>query len=426
MQGSTFTTPGQPATWQLTDNQRAQFSYVAMHRDTSHYILHRTTHLHGPVAIAALADAARAVTVRHQVLRARFDLSGSGDICTIGGDVGEPFWYAGCDDHDGDFDGYLASIPNVDLENGPPWRCVLVECGPNDYVLHVAASHLVFDAQSFRVLYSDLSAFYRHTPPPPLAAQFDAHGAWLRQRRGESDVLGIAERVAELGSVRLPWLDGRDVASVRAAEPSNVAVPGLSWSALTQAARRYATTPFTLALAAFGDALCRRLGTDEVLIGLPYAARRFYGADRLIGDFSNTLLVRLRPHEQGDWTSVLSSTKAEMSRAHAFSHIHLTEFLRELGTDGAFEVRFEMAAADSFDLAALSLPDVVARPYLTGRPTSFRRALAVAVVRNEDESVLVRSFVTRHQDLFGDDAVIAERTAANICDIVAASRGYMG
>uniref|UniRef100_UPI0039EE6C2D amino acid adenylation domain-containing protein n=1 Tax=Bordetella sputigena TaxID=1416810 RepID=UPI0039EE6C2D len=287
----------------------------------------------GPIDIAALRTAVRAVMARHTAFRLRFAPQADGS------------WeqrYAAPEPHDDDFDVIdLSSATDVaaaiaeaagavqrglDLESGPVTRAAWFDAGPSrpGRLLWVA-HHLVVDAVSWQILLEDLRTVYEqirrgHAPEP--ATPGASYGAWtaaLQDYRARPATQAQLEFWRALCGDAEPALPARDPSgenTLRVARTIHSVLDADATEALlTRAARRHRAHAHETLLAGLALSLCAWTGRDSVLVELEGHGREDIAADldvaRTVGWFTALYPVRLAPGGT-DALRALAAVKAQV------------------------------------------------------------------------------------------------------------------
>ncbi|HVH11877.1 MAG TPA: condensation domain-containing protein, partial [Longimicrobium sp.] len=275
----------------------------------SAYHLSRSIRLPGSLDVDALARALDGVVARHDALRTTFheidgapeqriapagtvacplavlDLTGQTDAelrRAVAAEVGAPF----------------------DLERGPLLRSVLFRLAPDDHLLLLTLHHIVSDGWSLRVLAEDLAALYEGClrgdadPLPPLPVPYAEYLA--RQREGRTSDLVQAKkeywRTVLAGApplLDLPTDHPRPARQQFDGDSVPVELDEALTGRLKALSERHGTTLFRTLLAAWAVVAGRLSGQDDVVVGVPMANRDPGDADRLIGFFVDTVVVRI-------------------------------------------------------------------------------------------------------------------------------------
>lgn len=198
----------------------------------------------------------------------------------------------------------LAREP-FDLTADLMMRTDLIDLGPGDRVLLLRLHHIVGDAHSDTILFTDLAEFYDayRTGREPVLAEIQATYAdytlWQNERLAGSlqDEL-ISFWVGELDGapplLAMPTDKPRPAVQRHTGMHRRFALHRELGEGLIEIARPTGATFFMAALAAFGTVIYRRSGADDIVFGSPFANRNHAQLDHTFGFFSNTVALRLR------------------------------------------------------------------------------------------------------------------------------------
>jgi amino acid adenylation domain-containing protein len=224
----------------------------------------------------------------------------------------------------------LARAP-MDLAAGPVVLARLLRLSPDRHVLAVVMHHIAADGWSFRILFDELSADYeairRGEPPaaePPI--QYADFAIWQIEHAEEGGYAD-AERFwrAELGDApsELP-LPADEPYPARqafaAASIEGVIDPALAGS-LRRTASEHGATLFAALLAAYAVLLGRLTGRDDLVVGVPMAARTRPETESVVGVFMNTVPIRVRIDPDASLGDLVTSVHAATARALAHQEL---------------------------------------------------------------------------------------------------------
>ncbi|HEU4408800.1 MAG TPA: condensation domain-containing protein [Polyangiaceae bacterium] len=216
-----------------------------------------------------------------------------------------------------------------DLEAGPPFRARLLRVGEREHVLLFTAHHVVVDGWSMGVLIDELAAHYgarargEDAGLPALPYQYVDFAAWQRRRLSGARLASLrsfwARQLADLPvALALPFErapagpdDGRGATS-------RAALPGALLPALQARCARAGVTPFAWLLAAFQALLWRTTGQADVPVGVATLGRDAPGAERLVGNFVNLVVVRGRLGGDPPFVELLGRVRG--AARDAFAH----------------------------------------------------------------------------------------------------------
>jgi Condensation domain len=263
----------------------------------------------------------------------------------------------------------------LDIAQAPLVRARLLRLRPDDHVLLVTLHHAIADGWSIGIVFEEISTLYasfraqRADPLPGPALAFSDVARWQR--------LWCATEAA--GAQLDYWRDTlREAAPVFAQGAAAAARPGartgheaVDLSAglikrLDSFARAENGTLFMSLLTGLNALLLARTGRQDICIATSMANRTQPGADRVVGPFENTVIIRTR-------------LDPEMSFLDAFGRVRSAVLDAHERQDLPFNVVAErLAADDGIDPAALiqvyftlqnplrqplKLPEVAVRPF---------------------------------------------------------------
>ena len=191
-----------------------------------------------------------------------------------------------------------------DLENGPVTRFALLHVGPEEDYLFFAIHHIASDDWSRRVFVDDLLQFYKayqagqKTNIVSLPIQYTDYALWQKEWvSGETRTL-LVQHWKSVLSGELPILALSTDHPRRVNQASHgfrynfELSPSLS-ARIKEFCRNERLTPTFVLIAAYALLLTRYTGQEDIIIGCPFANRPRSEQDSLIGNFVNTLPIRL-------------------------------------------------------------------------------------------------------------------------------------
>ncbi len=231
-----------------------------------------------------------------------------------------------------------------DLVQEPPFQLYLLQLERGRQVLCVRV-HFISTGGSLSLLLKELVELYnarlaRQAPVrPPLAVEFADYMVWYHRKlaagaydaqlaRWTSALRGAAQRDP------LPIDRPRPPAPTHAGRSLfHMYSPAVA-AALRQFTEAQDVTKFAALLAGLCALLHRQTGADDVVIGTPIATRPKAGLDDVIGNFVNTLALRVRVRGQDSFAALAQQAK-QVSLA-AFSDVeapfeHVEQKLRDDG-----------------------------------------------------------------------------------------------
>ena len=374
--------------------------------------------LKGTLDPAALSGALNEVVRRHEVLRTRFEAhDGIGAVAVVSSDlqIEMPILQI-----EGSPDEQRQRVETLieeemqrpfSLSQGPLLRAQLLRLSEDDHIALFSLHHMVSDAWSLNLFIEEISRFYRSyvekspAAVPELRIQYGDYAAWQRQWL-EGEVLN--RQIAY-------WKDQLDGISLALGLPTDYPRPAVQsyrgselrftldrdlQKELKQLARQENATLFMFLLAAVQILLARYSGQNDISVGTPILSRAHPDTEKLIGLFSNTLVMRSRIDADESFREFLGRVREIALGAYANQDAPFEKLVEELNPERdrsrspLFQVMFTL---QSLSRPAMNLPGLeVTTLDVTGRTSKFDLAFFL----EEDEDLGVAGFVEYNIDLF--------------------------
>ncbi|HST64697.1 MAG TPA: condensation domain-containing protein, partial [Mycobacteriales bacterium] len=293
--------PAQPAP--ASYSQRRHWFLDRLQPGNVAYNVPLVARVRGPLDVAALEAALVAVIERHEVLRTTLHELDGEPVQRVGPPpatvlaVADPAEAA-------DVAGWVRRVAFApfDLSAGPLLRAALLAEAPDRHVLVLAAHHAVIDGWSLGLLLRELDAHYRAARSgrpadvPALEVQYADFAVWQRGRAAadvRSDLDYWLDRLAGApATLDLP-ADGGGGGGSTDGGTVRLALDPAAGRRIRALCADTGTTPFMVLLAAAADVLGRWAGSDDVVLGAPVVGRPRPEVEPLVGDFLNTLALRV-------------------------------------------------------------------------------------------------------------------------------------
>jgi len=347
------------------------------------YNVPRAVRLEGQLDLEALEQVINEIIRRHEVLRTRFEIREGQPAQII--DPWEPRRLERAD---------LTSLTweereeetrrmvreeagtGFDLRRGPLLKVKALTLEEKQHVALFTMHHIVSDAWSAGILIREVGVLYQAysagepSPLEEVEIQYADYAVWQRNYlRGEVLERQLSywrEQLAGLEPLELPLDYPRPaLAGYRGAslnfEPGEELTQGLR--ALS---RREGVTLFMTLLAAFQTLLARYSGQEEISVGSTIANRTRAEAEKLIGFFTNTLVLRTKVEGELSFQELLERVREVCLGAYAYQDLPFEQLVahlqpeRDLSRQPLFQVMltFQQAGVERLGAASLRLKNL--------------------------------------------------------------------
>ncbi|MCX4695322.1 non-ribosomal peptide synthetase [Streptomyces sp. NBC_01408] len=328
-----------------------------------------------------------------------------------------------------------------DLRAGvPPFAAAVVREGGAVVHLHVNAHHIVADAWALNRI--SLRIWARYAELTGAAAPRGADGAAGSDRSGTADTGGRADGVGEEtpSYADFAGADARyagsaeqeaDRAFHRAAldgvtpalfprSPERLPLGGAERRGrhsftvdgeLVARIRKGGSSPFAFLAAAFASYFTRVHRTDEIVLGVPFLNRRTERELATVGQFANSLPLRVRVGEEASLAGLAAGIRADADALRGHERLALGDVLREAPAVPGERRLFDITLS-YLRFPRPPAPDGVVHETVIAAPVHHQDALSVMVHAFEDDGPL-RVDLDYAVDVFDEDLPI-EAVAAHL------------
>jgi amino acid adenylation domain-containing protein len=409
--------------------ERLWFLHRLDPRDAS-YNVYLVSRLRGSLDRDALLRAFAGVVARHGMLRTTFREVAGRPVQVIDETPFEVECLDAADEQEAR--ALVADRTNrpFDLAAGAPFRVSLLRLSPDDHVLCAVLHHIIADGWSCDLLHSEISALYNaavdaaaHAEPLPATAQFADYAR--RLERPNTEALEYwTDQLADCSVLQLPA--DRAGRGSSAGDIVMRAVPQSAAGGLGQLARESRCTLFMALLTVYEILISRLTGQRDLCVGVPVAARDDVEWERVIGYFTDTVVVRADLTGDPTFRQLLKQTRATFLAALEYRSIPFEQLVTELGVERdphrnpLFQTLFVLQTTGTPGAtggAALDLRDVESSWFESGyRQAKFDLMLDMGV----DQGELLGAFCYR-TELFDRATIehIADRWQALLGAVVA-------
>lgn len=222
-----------------------------------------------------------------------------------------------------------------ELHQGPLWRAVLVELGPNEFALILTLHHIITDGWSLGILFRDLAALYNGSTPAGTPTPFGYLARAERQRLTGPHLEALVAHWRQVldgapSAIELPLDRPLPPLASHAGATRRYPLSTKTTAAIQRLCGEWNTTPYQLLLALFAGFLGRIGRTRDLVLGTSYAGRDRPGSTTAVGVFVNTLPLRLALPRGGSLTELWSGARGVLRAAVEHSELPFEKLVQEL------------------------------------------------------------------------------------------------
>ncbi len=322
-----------------------------LNENSSQYILYTGLNIKGSLQDDLLLKSFNTIIERHESLRTSFFEEDGQPVQTVeeGVQMGLPFIS-------------LAEIPlesrrqeaiilakeeisyPFDLSKAPLIRGKLFQIEKDEYVLILAAHHIVFDGWSFKVLLKELEILYNsylqneNYVLPELKISYSDYACWQIDRYKENTIQKQIVYWKEKLSGKLPVLElpfSKQRPTVQTYNGSNFrcSLSQELYENLKNAAEQEGATLYMILLAAFKFLLFKYTGQEDIIIGSPVANRNRSELEPMIGFFTNNLIIRTAFNENNSFRELLRNVRNVTLEAYSNQDVPFEKIVEELSVE---------------------------------------------------------------------------------------------
>jgi thioesterase domain-containing protein/acyl carrier protein len=294
-----------------------------------------------------------------------------------------------------------------DLANELMLRVKLFRLHDDEHLLIWNLHCIVCDGASSDVFYQDLTSIYtafaagKASPLPELTIQYIDFAHWQRQwLQGEvleSQINYWKQKLDNLPPpLKLPY-DRPYPKGVLTYQGDRVALmlPKTLQTELERLSQKLGVTLFMTLLTAFETLLYRYCGQEDILLSFASAGRAQVETERLIGFFSNTLMLRTNLTGQLTFTEALAKVRQASLEAYAHQDLPFEKLIEEIRPNTRqeksplFQVKFALNPpwSEGRGMASVKLPELTFTSlfgYIYHGKTKYDLTL---VMREQDEGL---------------------------------------
>jgi amino acid adenylation domain-containing protein len=224
-----------------------------------------------------------------------------------------------------------------DMSAGPLVRSSCYRVDEEQHLWLLNVHHSAFDAWSLGVFWREFALAYLGRPLPEPSVRFADYVAWQERWLGSAEADGQRRYWAEQLAGDVPVLEPglATGADSLAGFSIPLGLAGVGPAELERVARACGSTPFGLLLAGFLATLHRMSGgADDVVVGVPMAARVRPGTEDLVGYLVNTVPLRMRFTPGMRFRELVERTDAVLAEALSRQDLPFAEMVNGVSQGG--------------------------------------------------------------------------------------------
>ncbi|BAY10595.1 non-ribosomal peptide synthetase [Calothrix sp. NIES-2098] len=340
----------------------------------------------GNLNVTVLEESLREVVRRHEVLRTTFPAVNGKPTQVIATDVSLKLPVIDLQqvpEEQRETEAHILATKEAhqpfDLANGPVLRVLLLRLSDREHLLIWNMHSIVCDGASSDVFYQDFTTIYKAlsagqpSPLPPLPVQYADfthwQHQWLQGEVLESQVNYWKQKLeGNLPIIDLPYDRSRPQgAQTYRGDRAALLLPKTLNHALTDLSQKWGATLFMTLLTVFELLLYRYSGQEDLLVSFASAGRGQVETERLIGFFSNTLVLRSNLAGNPTFRELLDRVRKDCLEAYSHQDLPFERLIEELkpeqqsrNTSSLFQVKFSLNPpwSNGRGMAAVELPDL--------------------------------------------------------------------
>ncbi|MEM6684277.1 MAG: amino acid adenylation domain-containing protein [Bacteroidota bacterium] len=268
-------------------------------------------YLEGDYDLENFQKAVHAVVARHEILRTVFIQKSSGEVRQRIIPKEETNFKINYHDFSQQADSETAfeqyrkqdAQQAFDLENGPLFRCSLVQLAENQYAFYYNLHHIISDGWSMGILRKDILQYYQQyqngtvVSLQPLRIQYKDYSQWQQSQQSEASFVAQRDYWLQTLSGELPLLD-LPTTKVRPKVKTfngfalGTQIPNETYKRIHKFTEQYGGSTFMVLLSSWQAIFYRYSGVRDQIIGTPTSGRTHKELENQIGFYINTLALR--------------------------------------------------------------------------------------------------------------------------------------
>ncbi|AXG70723.1 tyrocidine synthase 3 [Kordia sp. SMS9] len=316
------------------------------------YHMPNFVYLEGSYNVADFQKAVYAVVERHEILRTVFKQQTSGEVrqriipienynFTIGFED-----FSNHENSEVAFENYQKQDAQqaFDLENGPLFRCCLIQLSNDYFVFYYNLHHIISDGWSMGVLRDDVMKYYQHFHQEtaidiaPLRIQYKEYSHWQQAQQSEATCVAQKNYWQQQLSGELPLLDLPTTKLRPKVKTFNgyalgTQFPEEIYTLIQDFTKQHGGSTFMVLLASWQAIFYRYSGVKDQIIGTPTSGRTHKELENQIGFYINTLALRNTLEENDTYKTFYERVKQNTLESFKHQDYPFDRLVEDVHTD---------------------------------------------------------------------------------------------
>ncbi|MDQ1350663.1 MAG: hypothetical protein QG657_965 [Acidobacteriota bacterium] len=239
------------------------------------------------------------------------------------------------------------------LSKAPLLRVELLTVESTRQILLIDMHHIITDGISQSILEKEFMALYSGEELPPLRLQYKDYSEWQNSEQQklvtkEQERYWLEMFADEVPILNLPTDYPRPIIQSFAGNQVDFLLTVEENRILKELVKQTGATVYMCILSVFTILLSRLSGQEDIVVGMPIAARRHADLEKIIGMFVNTLAMRNTPCGEKRFSEFLTELKERTLKAYENQEYQFEELVdklsvtRDTGRNPVFNVVFNL------------------------------------------------------------------------------------
>ncbi|HLP47310.1 MAG TPA: amino acid adenylation domain-containing protein, partial [Candidatus Kapabacteria bacterium] len=310
-----------------------------------------------------------------------------------------------------------AFVKPFELSQAPLLRVELLRIEPLKHILMVDMHHILTDGISYQIFVKDFLSFYWGQELPPLLIQYKDYSEWQQSTTGQEifkrqEEYWLRQFEGEIPELNLPTDYPRPAVQNFEGDSSEFEIEEEESKILNSLALSEGATLFMVLLAVYNILLSKLSSQEDIVVGVPIAARIHADLENVIGIFINMLAIRNFPGQDLTFSEFLKNLRLKSLEAFENQEYSFEDFVekanveRNVSRNPLFDVLFALQnmspAPDSVKIAAQEKKGLQVKPFNFENKTS-KYDLSLLAIEKDRKLFFSMEYCTK---LFNKESIL--------------------